>query len=59
MSKQLKPPSNAGISSGSCVIPLYFLEKAMDNLVMAKGWNWPIFAVIHLTVEYVAPAATD
>lgn len=59
MSKQLKAPRNVRIGSGSCVIPLNFLEKTVGNFVMAKEWNWPISAVIHLTVECVAPAATD
>lgn len=59
MSKQLKAPCNVGIGSGTCVIPLNFLEKAMENFLMAKEWNWPISAMIHLTVKCMAPAATD
>lgn len=57
--KAAESPINVGIGSGNCVIPLNFLENAMGNFVIAKGWNWPISAVIHLTVECVAPAATD
>lgn len=59
MSKRLNPPLNSKIPSGSCVIPLNFLGRAMGNVAMAKGYNLPISAVIHLTAKHAASAARD